>query len=175
MSSFSDKITWKEAVLPKMPWQQPPDKVSFPVGGVGPWPGGTLPTRGEQVGNALTPTCSGLPAVATGPCRSRLPYLLFSSRNGLDFFVACILGMAAGAGVDTPAALGEGEGWEEWRSDMPLDPVEQQGDPVGSLPLGGRTMRQIRTWCWGGGEKQLCHLRRVLWVMSQLVTVRFWL
>lgn len=62
-SSSSDKMTQKKAALPEIPlavpWQQPPDKVSSPAGGGWPlarWDPASTDARGEQLGNALTPT-----------------------------------------------------------------------------------------------------------------------
>lgn len=88
-----------------------------------------------------------------------------------------VLRPAAGAGADALPTLGEG--WEELRSELPLDLLGQRRGSCGISALRsflvGRTRWWIRTWCWGGGVEQLCRLGWLLWVTSQLGAVESWL
>lgn len=102
VSSSSIKMAWNKAALPEIPppgaWQRCPDKVcSLPGRGWPParWDHASSDARGEQAGNAVTPTC--------GPCRSRFSCLLFPGTKGLDFPAR------SSAGALTPAVLGEGK------------------------------------------------------------------
>ena len=136
-------------MLPKIPlavaWRQPPAKVSSPAGGGWPparWDPASADARGEQPGNALTPTCGSLPAAAAGPCRSRLPYPLVFGRNGLDFPARCSCFRAdCRCRSRCTACFGRGEGWEESRLELPLDPLRREGDPAGSQPRGASQVR----------------------------------
>lgn len=58
-SLFSNKMTWKKAALPKIPWRwlgsSPLPKCLPRQAVAGPWPGGTLPARMPEVSSRGMP------------------------------------------------------------------------------------------------------------------------